>query len=53
MSKFEKLKEKLMSQGKSAKQAGGIAYSAGVKKFGKERMVKAAHLGKPAAKVKV
>jgi hypothetical protein len=53
MSKFEKLKEKLMSQGKSEKQAGGIAYSAGVKKFGAKKMHKAAALGKPAAKVKV
>lgn len=53
MSKFEKLKEKLMAKGKSAKQAGGIAYKVGIEKFGKERMAKAAKLGKPASKVKV
>lgn len=53
MSKFSKLKQKLEHEGKSPEQAGGIAYSAGVKKFGKEKMSKASRLGKPASKVKV
>lgn len=52
MSKFAALKEKLEREGKSPAQAGGIAYSAGVKKFGKSVMSKAAAQGKPAASIK-
>ncbi len=37
MSKFEKLKTKLMSQGYSEKTAGAITYNAGMKKYGKKK----------------
>lgn len=53
MSKFNELKKKLMSEGKSEDQAGGIAYSVGVKKFGKKKMALASKEHKPASKVKV
>lgn len=43
---FDALKAKLMAQGKSAEQAGGIAYKVGVQKYGKKGMVRRAALGR-------
>ena len=43
---FKKLVRKLEAKGKSPEQAGGIAYKAGVAKYGKEGMAKKAEAGK-------
>lgn len=46
MGAFKKLVGKLEAKGLPAKEAGGIAYKQGVKKFGKEGMAKKAAAGR-------
>lgn len=46
MSKFKVLQKKLMKKGKTKKQAGGLAYTIGVKKYGKAGMAKKAAAGR-------
>jgi hypothetical protein len=48
-SKFKKLVSKLEKKGLSAKQAGGVAYKAGVAKFGKKKMASKAAAGRKKA----
>jgi hypothetical protein len=44
---FKKLEKKIEKSGKSAKSAAAITASIGMKKYGKEKMMDAAHKGKP------
>lgn len=46
MGAFKKLVKKLEGKGLPAKEAGGIAYKQGVKKFGKDGMARKAAAGK-------
>ena len=50
MSAFKRLEEKLEKKGMSEKEAGGVAYNAGVAKYGKSVMAKKAAKGRAAAK---
>jgi hypothetical protein len=47
---FKRLVRKLESKGKSAKQAGGIAYKVGVEKYGKAGMARKAAAGRRRSK---
>lgn len=49
MSKFKQLVDKLESKGMSEKEAGGIAYNQGVKKYGKRKMLQMAIAGRKKA----
>lgn len=46
---FKKLVKNLENQGKSPKQAGGIAYAIGAKKYGKQGMARKAAAGRKKA----